>query len=111
MPSNVSKVWCRFVQSKHWQCLLSTGLALPLLLHRLVYLACSLALTAFYRHAPIADLFDRRYDGKDQVKSAIDVTISSELVSKSFGTAMAGICFVDFIVPELESDANSRAEM
>ena len=56
-------------------------------------------------------MFDRRYDGKDQEMSAIDVTISSELVSKSFGTAMAGMCFVDYIFPELENDTGSVAEL
>ena len=59
--------------------------------------------------APTAELFDRRYDGKDQEMSPIDVTISSDVVSKSFGTAMAGICFVDFIFPELASDTHSVA--
>mgnify|MGYP001111315910 CR=1 FL=1 len=61
--------------------------------------------------APFADLLNRRYDGKDQEMSNINVTICSEVVSKSFGTAMAGICFVDYIFPELENDADSVTVM
>ncbi|GAB4820002.1 hypothetical protein N2152v2_007048 [Parachlorella kessleri] len=59
----------------------------------------------------LQDLFDRRYDGKDQEMSPFDVTISSEVVSKSFATAMAGICFVDYIFPELEKDDDRVAVM
>lgn len=33
---------------------------------------------------------------------------SSAVVSKSFGTAMSGICFVDFIFPELEEEASAE---
>ncbi|GAB4820003.1 hypothetical protein N2152v2_007049 [Parachlorella kessleri] len=57
----------------------------------------------------LQELFDRRYDGKDQEMSAMDVTITSEVVSKKYGTAMAAMCFVDYIFPELENDADSVA--
>lgn len=45
------------------------------------------------------DLFDRRFGLRDHEMEEPRYTIATHTVSQSFGAAMAGVCFTDYIFP------------
>ncbi|PSC76952.1 pyruvoyl-dependent arginine decarboxylase [Micractinium conductrix] len=50
------------------------------------------------------ELFARRFDSDSHSKGEKRFAIRSGVVHQAFGTAIAGICFVDYIVPILSTD-------
>ena len=49
-------------------------------------------------------LFDRRFTQDSHQKQVKQFTVTSSEVTKAFGTALAGLCFVDYLVPVFASD-------
>ncbi|PRW57859.1 steroid-binding 3 [Chlorella sorokiniana] len=53
----------------------------------------------------LEELFERRFDSSKHEMGEKKYGISSHTVKKSFGTTMAGICFMDYIFPEIEKES------
>lgn len=48
----------------------------------------------------IEELFERRFGGEDYEMGEAKYIIESKTVGKGFGTAIAGVCFNDYIFPK-----------
>ncbi|GAB4815612.1 hypothetical protein N2152v2_008068 [Parachlorella kessleri] len=54
------------------------------------------------------ELFDRRFTVNDHEHLERVFTIASQDITKAFGTAMAGICFVDYVTPVYHTGRPAR---
>ncbi|KAL4425494.1 hypothetical protein ABPG75_009510 [Micractinium tetrahymenae] len=59
----------------------------------------------------LEELFERRFSPKDHEMGEKKYDVVSRVVEDAFGVAMAGVCFLDYIFPEVERHAETLAEL
>ncbi|KAL4421087.1 hypothetical protein ABPG77_009614 [Micractinium sp. CCAP 211/92] len=59
----------------------------------------------------LEELFERRFSPKDHEMGEKKYDIASRVVEDAFGVVMAGVCFMDYIFPEVERHSELSLEL